>query len=235
MGRNQVPAWAGIRKPSYGDDERNHGVVFGIEEGGQNPEPYSQVALRSYNPRSIADQTSHSIAPSPNYSRRLGGSGRFRRASRSICILNRRKTDDGLFNSCSQILNTTHPRRLNALETSLSRCLFDDNLLRQNALFVLGWVECLGQPCQKHPSMNTARRRAGKTKSGRTLLFRLRAAASELRPDDGSKLIAMWRRQPVIRYVFSSATNASSVSRFPRPLIRDMTSDRLALLKTSTI
>lgn len=37
----------------------------------------------------------------------------------------------------------------------------------QNSAFFLGITRCSGQPCQKHPSTNTASRAPGKIKSGR--------------------------------------------------------------------
>ena len=39
-------------------------------------------------------------------------------------------------------------------------------LVSQNFLFVFGRMLCLGQPCQKHPSTNTATLAAGNTMSG---------------------------------------------------------------------
>jgi hypothetical protein len=47
--------------------------------------------------------------------------------------------------------------------------------------------------------------------------------------------INTWRRQPVIPFARNSFANASSVSLFPRERMRDITSDRFALVKTSGI
>jgi hypothetical protein len=47
--------------------------------------------------------------------------------------------------------------------------------------------------------------------------------------------INTWRRQPVIPFARNSFASASSVSRLPRERMRDITSDRFALVKTSAI
>ncbi len=64
--------------------------------------------------------------------------------------------------------NTRQPARRNVRVTSRSRAWFAANFFRQNAALPLGIVPCIGQPCQKHPSTNTASRAARNTKSGLT-------------------------------------------------------------------
>ena len=86
----------------------------------------------------------------------------------------------------------------------------------QNPAFVFGRVPCLGQPCQKQPSTNTATLASRNTKSG----F----------PNSGCLL-----RQPVIPCNRRKAINASSVSLFPWERMRDMTSERFVLEKTSAM
>ena len=100
------------------------------------------------------------------------------------------------------------------------------NFLFQKARLALGCVPCLGQPCQKQPSTKTASRSLEKTKSGLTLNFRFLLSDFP---------ISLCRRQPVMRCRRNNFASASSVSLFPRPRIRDITSERLALVKTSGI
>ena len=79
-----------------------------------------------------------------------------------------------------------------------------------------GTLECFGQQCQKQPSTKTAIRARRKMKSGL--------------PNTG------WcRRQPVTPAARNSWVSASSVSLFPRPRMRDITWERLALVKTLSI
>jgi len=101
-------------------------------------------------------------------------------------------------------------------DTSRSRSLFAASLRRQNAALVLGLVACLGQPCQKQPSTKTASLIAGKIKSGL--------------PNTG-----LFRRQPVILFRLNNFASAISVASFPRERMRDITSDRFALVKMSGI
>src|ERR1043165_1240796 len=82
--------------------------------------------------------------------------------------------------------------------------------------------ECLGQQCQKQPSTRIATRNLDRTKSGLT-------RNSEFETRNFSKTC---RRQPVILLRRNKRTSAISVSLFPRPRIRDITSDRFALVKT---
>ena len=119
-------------------------------------------------------------------------------------------------NSCSQIRSTRHPRERSVSVTRLSRALFASNLLFQNRRLLAGRLECFGQPCQKQPSTKTANLILENTKSG----F----------PNTGQ-----FRRHPDILYARKSLDKAISVSLLPLPRIRDMTSDRLALVKTSLI
>ena len=68
--------------------------------------------------------------------------------------------------SCSQNLMTFQPQVRSERFTSPSRCTFLATFRFQYARFDAGMRQCCGQPCQKHPSTNTATRRDGKTKSG---------------------------------------------------------------------
>lgn len=118
--------------------------------------------------------------------------------------------------SCSHTRRTRQPARRKARVTSTSRALFDESLRRQNARLFFGFVACLGQPCQKQPSTKMASLSFGKTKSGL--------------PNTG------WlRRQPLMRCRRNNFASASSVALFPRPRIRDITSDRFDLVKTSAM
>ena len=67
--------------------------------------------------------------------------------------------------ACSQIRTTFHPARRNVRSTSRSRVLFPANLRRQKARLFFGLVACLGHPCQKQPSTNSASRTCLNTKS----------------------------------------------------------------------
>ncbi len=87
--------------------------------------------------------------------------------------------------------------------------------------------ECFGQPCQKHPSTKTAKRRFRKTKSILTLVGRDRRArrfASVVR-------ITCCLRHPAIPAARKSLASANSVSRLPRERIAAITSDRLRSTK----
>jgi len=55
--------------------------------------------------------------------------------------------------------------------TSRSRALLAAIFFRQNAALPRGLMKCLGHPCQKHPSTNTASFNLGNTKSGFTWNF----------------------------------------------------------------
>lgn len=68
--------------------------------------------------------------------------------------------------SCSQMRSTLHPRPLSDPSTRLSRCRFRRILAIQKVVFVFGFVPCRGQPCQKHPSTNTATRERRNAMSG---------------------------------------------------------------------
>lgn len=137
------------------------------------------------------------------------------RCARSLAIFSTHRC--GVFaSSCSQIRSTRQPSRRSVRVTRRSRALFAASFRRQNAALFRGFVACRGQPCQKQPSTKTATRWFGKTKSGL--------------PKTGRE-----RRQPVIWCRRNRAINASSVSLFPRPRMRAMTAERLALLKTSAI
>jgi len=58
--------------------------------------------------------------------------------------------------SCSQIRITIHPLSLSRRFTLRSLALFPVILASQKDARVLGLVPCLGQPCQKQQSTNTA-------------------------------------------------------------------------------
>ena len=68
--------------------------------------------------------------------------------------------------SCSQSLRTAKPDFLRFLRFRRSLSLFRSILVFQNGRFVLGMWPHFGQPCQKHPSTNTATFSIGKKKSG---------------------------------------------------------------------
>ncbi len=111
---------------------------------------------------------------------------------------------------------TRQPDFRSARVTSPSRSAFRASLTAHQAARFAGLVAWRGQPCQKQPSTKTAILAAGKTKSGL--------------PKAGA-----FRRQPVMPYSRMSAMRRSSVSRFPLERMRDMTSLRFALVKTSAI
>lgn len=130
-----------------------------------------------------------------------------------------RRTNRGSFflaNSCSQIRRTRQPLAFKVLETSRSRARFAASFFSQNGALFFGFVLWRGQPCQKHPSTNNARRSFGKTKSG-------------------LPKTACLRRHPVMCCERKTRIKASSVSLFPRPRMRDITALRLAGVKTSVI
>jgi len=148
-------------------------------------------------------------------------------------------------NSCSHMRMTFHPARRNVRVTSASRFRFVANFFRQNAALPFGLIQCFGQQCQKQPSTNIAVRALGKIKSGRTVSDGWRVAGDAflrnredggLKMEDGRKTctrIFRCLRQPVILFARNRRISASSVSLFPRERMRDITSLRLALVKTS--
>ena len=113
--------------------------------------------------------------------------------------------------------------------------MFRANFFRQNAALFRGFVSCFGHPCQKQPSTNTATRSFGKTKSGRTL----KASPSPLWGEGRGEVLPLATLNiqcllhPVIPSARKTRTSASSVARFPRERMRDITSERLALVKMS--
>jgi hypothetical protein len=140
--------------------------------------------------------------------------------------------------SCSQMRTTRQPARRNARLTRRSRARFAANFFRQNAALPFGFVPCFGQPCQKQPSTKSASRTCRKTKSGRTRKVGRRCcAAATLGPRSNAALprISTCRRHPVMPCARNNRTSASSVSRLPRERMRDITSLRFALVKTSGI
>ena len=142
-------------------------------------------------------------------------------------------------NACSQMRSTRQPRERRTRVTSRSRALFAANFFRQNAPLFFGFVACCGQPCQKHPSTKIASLSLGKTKSGRTRKSSPSPRWGEgrgevlLRVPRSALRICSCRRQPVIPCARKIRIRASSVARFPCPRIRDITCERLALVKTS--
>lgn len=118
--------------------------------------------------------------------------------------------------SCSQMRTTFQPSLRKNLFTLRSRALLPSSFFFQNERLFTGRFECFGQACQKQPSTKTAHLIAGNTKSGFPKTGRL-------------------RRQPVTRCLRNRLIKASSVSLFPLPRMRDMTCDRLVLVKTSGI
>ena len=114
----------------------------------------------------------------------------------------------------SHTRSTVQPARRSVRVTSRSRAALRENFAAQKAARVAGCVACRGQPCQKHPSTNTATRSLRKTKSGfpNTRAF---------------------RRQPVISCARSSAIIRSSVAAFPLPRMRAITALRFTLVKMS--
>ena len=129
----------------------------------------------------------------------------------------RRFKSRGIFrfvNSCSQTRITVQPFARRRRFTLRSRVLFPFNFAAQNAARFFGQVACLGHPCQKQPSTNTAIFIFGNTKSGLPGSFEPRL-------------------QPVIPVSRNMSMRRSSVSLFPVPRIRDITSDRLAFVNTS--
>lgn len=70
-------------------------------------------------------------------------------------------------NSCSQMRITDHPRCFNVRFTNLSRRLLPESFCIHNSLLLTGMLACLGQPCQKQPSMKIAILWFLKMKSGR--------------------------------------------------------------------
>src|SRR5690554_2836474 len=67
--------------------------------------------------------------------------------------------------SCDQMRTTSQPSCSRRLLVSASRARFASIFSRQKSAFFLGHVACSGQPCQKHPSTNTATRGPGNTMS----------------------------------------------------------------------
>lgn len=67
--------------------------------------------------------------------------------------------------SCSQTRTDSQPASVNRRSVSASRRWFVSILARQNAALFFGQVACSEQPCQKHPSTNTATRAGPKTMS----------------------------------------------------------------------
>jgi hypothetical protein len=121
---------------------------------------------------------------------------------------------DDTRSECSQILTTRHPSLRSCELTSLSLVRLAVIFFLQNALLFFGWRKHFGHPCQKQPSTKTANLFFRKTKSGLP----------------GSLAC---RLQPMIPLARNNRTSASSVRSLPRPRIRDMTSERFSLVKTS--
>lgn len=119
--------------------------------------------------------------------------------------------------SCSQNRNTVQPAFLRVRVTIISRLLFPSIFFSQKARCDAGIVRHFLHPCQKHPSIKIITLSFGKTKSGFPIISR------------GCSF------QPEMPNEISRARNRHSVDRFPRPRTADMTSERLAFVKTSAI
>lgn len=130
--------------------------------------------------------------------------------------------------SCSQIRTTLHPLRRSRRDTFLSRRTFLSNLRRQKCAFCAGEERCIGQRCQKHPSMNTATRSCRNTKSGRT-------AVVPISFERAPRITLPCRRQPLTAFERNSLRMASSVDLFPYAPMRAITSERCRGVRTSAI
>lgn len=85
--------------------------------------------------------------------------------------------------SCSHTLITVHPALISLQSVSRSRAIFAVIFARHHSAFLFGQVPCSGQPCQKHPSMNTAVLEAGKVISTeRRLLINTRRCRRNRNP-----------------------------------------------------
>lgn len=133
----------------------------------------------------------------------------FIRAARTLAM-----TASLFLSSCSQIRSTLQPSEDRIRLTLRSRRLFALSFSIQNLRLFAGMLPHLGQQCQKQPSMKIA-------------------TLSRLNAKSGRPVIARCRRQPVIPLFLRKDANKSSVSRFPRDLIFDITSERLEGVKTS--
>lgn len=156
----------------------------------------------------------------------------------NVCSIRRKHVPGRFARLHSHTRNTRQPARRNVRFTRASRRWFPVSFFCQNARLFFGCVACLGQPCQKQPSTKITVRDLRKTKSGRTRkVGRCCRAAPIIGPRGNAALprISTCLRQPEIRCARNSRISASSVSRLPRPRMRDITSDRFALVKTSDI
>lgn len=138
--------------------------------------------------------------------------------------------------------STVQPAFVKPRVTARSRALFRASFASQNFRFCLGLVPCRGHPCQKQPSTNTATRSARNTNSGRTCnalpapsFASLRSPLFDFLPLHVSTRSFTWRLHPVIPAARISPASFYSVSLFPVERMRDMTSERLAGVKTSGI
>lgn len=156
-----------------------------------------------------------SVIPEPQSPRIERGGFRAKSSQSSARRIRRSKRASFLWvNSCCQIRRTRRPRARRVRFTSRSRILFPASFLFQNSPFVVGCEACFGQPCQKQPSTKTASLIPGNTKSGL--------------PNTG-----WFRRHPLILFRRKNFISAISVALLPFPRIRDISSERFDLLKTS--
>jgi hypothetical protein len=118
--------------------------------------------------------------------------------------------------SCSQMRKMRQPCFRSVLVTKRSLRRLAIIFFCQYDRLLPGIRECFGHPCQKQPSTKIIRLCLRKTKSGFPKMGRC-------------------RRQPVILFLRRSRARAISVSLLPRPRMRDMTSERFILVKTSGI
>jgi len=111
--------------------------------------------------------------------------------------------------SHSQNRITVQPAFLRTRFTIRSRSRLRESFGTQKCWRLLGMRECFGQPCQKQPSTNTARRILCQTKSGRPNTF-------------------WFRRQPLILATRKIEISRNSVRLLPAPRTKDMRFDRSA-------
>jgi len=84
--------------------------------------------------------------------------------------------------SCSQNRSTIHPSVSSRASVSRSRSTLVDSLPRHQGALALGHVACTGQPCQKHPSTNTATFADTKARSTRRRVPGMGQSTRNLRP-----------------------------------------------------
>jgi hypothetical protein len=121
-----------------------------------------------------------------------------------------RQVGGDFWRACCQMRMTFQPRRRSWRFTRRSRAMLSSRFLSQNFRLVLGRVQHLGQPCQKHPSTKTA-------------TFCLRNAKSGFPGKERCLL------QPVVLLLRSNNSRASSVCLFPLLRMSDIILERCDL------